>query len=152
VAVDRIGKQDFFPHCLRDGQRALVEVLDIILDPAIEARKDHLDGGVSNARLLENCSQRRPGPFRRPNCLLKPWLAQGPGRVERTAVSGAFESHRPADCGSGLQVRKREAERPLDGAADLEPPGVLLQVGDVEVGQQVVETNRRDVVAESLER
>ena len=52
----------------------------------------------------------------------------------------------------GLDFMERQGVRPLDRAANLEPPCRWIDVRNVEVDQQVVQAGWRHVVAQRLER
>jgi len=54
--------------------------------------------------------------------------------------------------GSRLELVERQLERSLDVPADAQAPCLGVDAGDVEVDQEVVEPERRDRVAEGLER
>jgi len=51
-----------------------------------------------------------------------------------------------------LQLVQRQRERSLDQTSELEPPLGRVHVRNVEVDQQVVEAERRELVAQRLER
>jgi hypothetical protein len=51
-----------------------------------------------------------------------------------------------------VEVGERELERPLDETADTQAPCRCVHVRDVEVDQEVVQPERRDRLAQQLER
>src|SRR4051812_23875867 len=54
--------------------------------------------------------------------------------------------------GSRLEVGKRQLERQVDKPIEAKPPGLRVDLRDVEVDQEVVQPDRRDRVTERLER
>src|SRR5205085_11398096 len=100
----------------------------------------------------EQRGERRPRPRGSADRLLEPRLTYRARREERPPVAGTLERDGERPRGPRLQLIERERERPLDEAADLEPPRLGVDVRDVEVDQQVVQPDRGDVVPERLER
>src|SRR5439155_11040451 len=137
---------------LLERQTPLELLLELVLDPAVESREEHLDAVVEHLRLLEEEPERCSFPVRGPNRLGEPRLAHGTRCEQRSAVAGAFHRRRPAAGRPRLHVGERELELVADSAAHAEPPGARIDGRDVVVREQVVETDRRHVVAKRLER
>ena len=102
--------------------------------------------------LLEQRRERRARPLGVADRLFEPRLAEGARREAGAAVAGALERAGDAVPPGAFELVERERQRALDLAADLEPPRGSVDERDVEVDQEVVEPDRRQVVAERLER
>ena len=152
LAVDRVCEQDLVAHRVLQRQAPLVRVLDVALDPAVEAGENDLARRRGHACLLEDRRERRARPLGGADRLAQPRLAERARREQRTAVAGALERHGQRPCRPGLQFVQRERQRPLDQPADVEAPGRGIDRGDVEVDQQVVQPGRRDRVPQRLKR
>ncbi len=151
-AVHLVGEQDVLAERLVEPEAPRVVVLDLALDAAVEAGEDEVAGGFRESRLLEDRSERRSGPLGRPDGFAHPRLARSVVRDQRAAVSRALERDRERPRGARAEVGEGERQRLPNEAADLEPPRVRVDVRDVEVDQEVVETGRRDRLAQQLER
>ena len=79
LPVDLVGEEHLGPERLVERQAALVGVLDLALDAAVEAGEEHLDGAVLDAGFLEQRRERRAGPLGVADRLLEPRLAQRTG-------------------------------------------------------------------------
>ena len=152
LAVHLVGEQDVRHQRVVEAEASLVGLLLAALDPAVEAGEGDLHGGLPQPGVLEQRHQRRPAPAGRADRLVEPRLADGPGGQQRAAVAGALERHRALDGRPRSKLVERELERPLDRAADVEPPGVRVDDRNVVVDQQVVQPDRRDRIVERLER
>ena len=79
LPVDLVGEEQLGPERLLERQAALVRVLELALDAAVEAREENLDGAVADPALLEQRRERRPRPLGVADRLLEPRLAQRTG-------------------------------------------------------------------------
>ncbi len=139
-------------ECLVHRQAALVALLDVALDPAVEASEDDVDCIAREPRLLEQGRERHASPPGGPDRLHQPRLADRPRLEQRAAVAGALHRRGQIDPWAHAELVEAERQRTLDGAPDLEPPRFRLDERDVVVDQQVVQPDGRDRPAERLER
>ena len=151
-AVDPPGEQDLGAHRLVQGQAALVVLLQPALDAPVGATEQHLDGVRADPGLLEQGRQGRPGPFRRPHRLLQPGLADRPRVQPGPPVAGALQGHRRGHLRAPAQLLHGQGPGRRHPPAELQRPGALVGLGDVEVDQQVVQPDRGEVVAQRLQR
>src|SRR5581483_648428 len=150
-AVQVVGEQDVLPKGLVERQAPFVRLLDAAIDAPVGAGEEHLLRPLGNTRLDEQRAQRNAGPLPGPDRLGAPRLAHR-SRVEvRPSVAGALHRHDRGRGRSGAQVVQRQRELAFHLPPDPEPPAVGHH-RDVEVGEQVVEPDRRDGIAERLER
>jgi hypothetical protein len=70
--------------------------------------------------------------------------------VQRAAVAGALERHDFRARRAPLDVRQGKRDGPLDETGDLERPRGCVHVRNVEMREQVVETDGRDLMTERL--
>ena len=152
LAVDLVGEEHLGTARLVERKAPLVRVLDLALDAAVEAGEEHLDGAVLDPGFLEQRRERRARPLRVADRLVDPRLAERARRVARPAVARALERDGDARLRPLLQLFERERDRPRDVPAEVELPARDVHVRDVEVDQEVVQAERRDVVAQHLER
>jgi hypothetical protein len=152
AAVHLVGEEDLRANPLLDREAALVVLLQVSLDPAVRTGEDQLHRRRVEAGLLEQRRQPGAGPLRGPDGLEEPGLTQRARREPGSAIAGAFERDGQRLPGTGPQVRERELERLPHEATDAKAPRRGLDRRDVEVRQQVVQPDRRDVVSERLER
>jgi hypothetical protein len=73
-------------------------------------------------------------------------------RHQRAPVPGALERDRDGPALARLQLGERQLELALDEAADVEAPRRRVDLRDVEVDQQVVQTDRGNRLPEDLQR
>jgi hypothetical protein len=152
LAVDLVGEEHLRPARLVEREAPLVRVLDLALEPAVEAGEEHLDGAVLDPGLLEERRERRSCPLCVPDRFVEPRLAERAGREARPAVPGALEGDRDARLRALLDLVQRKRDGVRDRASELQLPTGDVDVRDVEVDQEVVQPERRDVVAKRLER
>ena len=152
LPVDLIGEQHLLAQSLGDREAALEGVLEVALDAAVEPAEDDLLRLRGNTCLLQKRRERSARPLGGADGTLEPRLADRPRLDQRAPVAGALERHGHRPGGQRLHVLEAEGERLLHVPADLEPPRLGVHLRDVEVDQQVVEADRRDVVLQRLER
>ncbi len=150
--VQLIGENAPRARRLVEREAPLVALLDLALHAPIEPGEDDIDRRASRNRLREQRRELDSPPQPRPDRPGQPRLADRPRLEERTAVPGALHRRRELDRRARAKLVERERERPLDGAAQLEPPGRGIDQRNVVVDQEVVEPHRRDGPAERLEQ
>src|SRR4051794_20854158 len=127
-------------------------MLDASLEAAVDAREDDAHCAWIDAGLGKERSERRPGPAGGADGFGEPGLARLVVRQQRAAVARTLERDGERALLARFQVVEGEHERAFDEAADLEPPRPDVDRRDVEVDEQVVQADRRDRLAEELER
>ena len=120
------------------------------LHAAVEARED--DVRPARPGLVEERPERDAAPAARADRLLQPGLRDDVRLEQRAPVARALHRRDELAGLARAQLVQRQRERPLDVAAELEPPPIRIDERDVVVGEQVVEPDRSDVVAKRLER
>ena len=150
LPVHLVGQEHLVPQRLPEPEAPRVALGLAGLEPAVEPVEHDLDGVPRNACLLEERPQRRPAPPRRADRFGEPRLARRPRVEERPPVSGALHRRGELEHGPRAEVVEREIERPL--AANGDPPRLRVDVRHVVVDQEVVQAERRDRVAQRLER
>ena len=152
-AVHLVGEQHVVAERLFEGKAALEDLLLAALVAAVEPGEDHLPRAIDRPRLGEQRRERRAAPGRGADRLGEPRLADRPRAGEEGApVAGALRRHFELDRGPRPEVVERELERPRDEPADRQLEPRRVDERDVVVDQQVVQPDRRDRVAERLER
>src|SRR2546428_11123791 len=106
-------------------------MLDPTLDTPIDAGENDLDCVGIDAGVAEDPGQRRPLPFRRPDRLDEPGLAERPWAEPRAPVAGAFERDRDRPLWPRPNVCEGQLRRPRDPAPDREPPSRGIDCWDV---------------------
>ena len=151
-AVQVVGEERIAAERLRERQRTPVTLLDASLDAAVEPGEDDLDRTLERFGLREQGGERGAAPASVADRLEQPGLADRPRLHSRPPVAGAF--HRRDEVGRGplAQVAERQRQRLRHAAADLEPPRIRVDRGNVVVDQQVVQPHGRDLVPQRLER
>ena len=127
-------------------------LVGLALHAAIEPGEDHVDRRAGRYRLREQRRELDSPPQARSDRLGQPRLADRPRLEERQAVSGALHRRLELDRRARAKLVEGQRERLLDRPAQLEPPRRGVDERDVVVDQEVVESDRRDRPAESLER
>src|SRR6202035_4154639 len=151
LSVDRIGEKDLIAGGFRQGQAALVLLLDATLDPPIQPGEPDINGAVQRSRGLQQRPQRRPRPLRGPDSLEQPWLAERARRKVGAAVPGAFHRHRPGHRRPSLEVVERQGQRGTHVSPHDELPLRRINAWNIEMDQQVMQADRGDRVTERLE-
>ena len=127
-------------------------MLDAEVEAAIAAEEHDVAGIGGKAGAFEQELERRAGPLGGADGLVMPRLTAPARRDGGAAVAGAFQRHAQRACGKALELIEAKAQRPLDAAADgKRPGGARGHVGHVEVDQQIVQAERRQVVAQRLQ-
>ena len=90
LAVHLIDQQDLVAHRFADRETALVKLNLFAFDALIEAGKNNLDSGATEAGVLQDSSERRARPFGVTDRFEKPWLADAAGREKSSAVAGTL--------------------------------------------------------------
>ena len=103
VAVHGVGQQDVAGHRVLDRQAALVVLLDALIEPAVLAGEQELDGVVEQPGLLEHAAQGRPGPLGAADRLVVPRRRDRARREVGAARAGALHHHRHRDRRPGAQ-------------------------------------------------
>ena len=151
LAVHLVGEQHLVAERLLERQRRWKACSTSALDAAVEPGEEHLDRAVRDADLVEQRPQRRAGPTSGADGLEQPRLADRSRLEPRPAVPGALHRHGELGPRAALAAPRAPSESSRSPPTH-EPPGVGLDGRDVVVGQQVVQPDRRDRVAQRLER
>ncbi len=152
LAVDLVREERVAAQKLVERQAPLVRLLLAAVDAAIEPGEERFDRAVPDTRLLEHRRDRDASPARRSDGFEEPGLTEDVRLDVHTAVAGALHRHGDLDRRPRAEVVEREGDGSLDQTADLEPPRRSVDVRNVEVREEVVEPDRRDVPAKRLER
>jgi hypothetical protein len=75
AAVDLVSEQHLVAKRVGERQASFVQMLDVVLDAAIEPGEDDLDTPVEHSGLLEDRGERRARPFSGADGLREPRLA-----------------------------------------------------------------------------
>src|SRR4029450_10568651 len=105
-----------------DREAALVGVLEVVLDAAVEPAEDDLLRLRGNTCLLEERPKRSTRPLGGADGTLEPGLADRPRLDERAAVAGALERHGHRPGGQRLHVLEAEGARRFHVHAARQPP------------------------------
>ena len=152
LAVDLVREERVALEQHRDRKAPLVRLLLPAVDAAIEAGEERLHGALSNACLLQHRGGGHPAPAGRSHGFEEPGLADDVRLDVHPSVACALHRHGDLDRRTSANLLERERHRALDEATDLEPPRGGVDLRDVEVGQEIVQADRRDVPTEGLER
>ena len=151
-AIHAVHEQHVVTQCVGQRQAAPVVLLDSPLESVVSSGESHVDGAVPDACLTQQRRQRGACPLGRADGLVEPRLADWARGEPGSAVACALECDAPGDRWTRLHRGEVERQRMLQVSVDLQPPGPRVEVGDVVVGQQVVQANRCDLVPERLQR
>ncbi len=152
LAVDLVREERVAAEKLVERQAPLVHLLLPAVDAAIEAGEERFDRAVPDTRVLEHRGDADASPARGSDGFEEPGLAEDVRLDVHASVPGALHRHGNLDSRPRAEVVEREGDRSFDQAADLEPPRRSVDVRNVEVREEVVEPDRRDVPAQRLER
>jgi len=152
LAVHGVHEQHVVAERLVERQAALVVLLDPALDAVVSTSERHLDSVVMDACLTQQRRQRRARPVSRADRLVEPGLADRARSEPGPAVPGAFERDAVGNARPRLDGGEVERRWTLDVAIDPQPPGPGVEIWDVVVDQQVVQSHRCDVIAQRLQR
>ena len=150
--VHRVGEQHVIAQRLVDREAALVVLLHALVDAAIVAGEDELDGIVGEAGLLQDPAQRRARPLRAPDRVVVPRRRDRSGGQASATRAGALHDDRHGHGGPGAEVVERERQRLAHETVDAELVAGGVEVGDVEVHEDVVHARRRHGASQRLER
>ena len=147
VREDRVTREQ-----LGERHAPLVRLRLPTIDTAIEPGEENLDRVVLHARVSQHAGDGDPAPAGGADRLQQPRLAHDVRLDVRATVPGALHRHGDLPRRPSAQLVERERELPVDQAADLETPRRRVDLGDVEVREEVVEPDGCDLPAERLER
>ena len=133
-------------------QAAAIGVLLPAVEAAVGADEGDLRRILAQARALEHMPQRRAGPFRSAHGLVAPGHARVARGHDAAAVAGALECHAQRAGRQPLDVVEGDLGRPLHAADHLHLPIAALDIGHVEMIEQIVHPDRRHVVAQGLQQ
>lgn len=128
-----VGEEHVGAEGLGHREAAGVVLLDALLNAPVEPGEDDLDGVSEQTSFLHDVPEGDARPLGGSHRLDQPRLAQGPGRKEGTAVTGALHRDDDRPGRAGPQVGEGEAQGPLDPPGHLERPGLRVHLGDVVV-------------------
>ncbi len=152
LAVHLVGEEQVRSARLGERESALVVLLDVALDAVIQPGERDVDGASQGFRLRQQRRERGPGPRRGSDRAAQPGLADRARFQERPSVARTLECHDGGDRGPVAKLLERQCPRTCDVPVDRQSERSRVDVGDVVVGQEIVQTDRRDVGAERLVR
>ena len=152
LAVQLVGEEHVVTERFGDREAPLEGLLDLALEPAVEAGEQDFHGRGIQPGLLEKRPQRRPAPLARADRLDEPRLAEWTRVEQGPAVAGALHCHPSPNRGPSADVVEREVELTGDESTDPQPPPSRVDARNVVMGEKVVQADRSQRVAEGLER
>ena len=150
--VHFIGEQNLGAQRVRHGQAARVVVLVALLSAVVGSGEDQLHCIGLHSGVFQNGGEGSAGPLSRADGLVEPRLADWAGQQPGATVAGTFERDGHRLRGPRADVVETEFKRASDVSGDAQAPGNGIEVGDIEVDEQVVEAGGRHVIAERFER
>ena len=135
-----------------EPETALVLLLDLLLETAVEPGEDDLRSVVERRGLLQQRRQRYASPSRSSDGLVQPRLAARARIQSGSAVPSAFHRDGKRDPGPSPDLLEGKGSRGGNMPGELERPRCCVDERDVEVHQEVVHPDGRDVIAEPFER
>ena len=133
-AVDLVGQERVALEELSDRKAALVRLLLLTLDTAIESGEHRFDRVVAHTGFVEQVGYTHPAPPSGSDGFEEPGLAHDVRLDERTAVAGALHRHGSLEGRPSTKVVQRQRDGPLDEPADLEAPRVRIDVRECRSG------------------
>ena len=134
-----------------EREAASVVVPHSTLGALVWCPEHQLDRGWGGDSSPDDVPERYPGPLGRADGLDAPGHVEGPWLQVRPTIARALHRHRQRSCGAGLDLGQGQLQRGLDEATHLEPVGLSVDEGHIEVSEQVVHPDRGDVVTQGLE-
>lgn len=135
------------------SKAATVVMLDAAGKASITTVEHDIVGAGHEAGFLKDRPKRRANPLSSADRFVIPRLALSARCDARTAVAGALKRNRQRALRAALQFVERKLQRLFDQTAKAESPVVgRRHERHIEVNEQIVQTRRREIVAQSFEQ
>ena len=139
---------DEIRHC----KASFVRLLDPTVDSPVGAREQHLDRSVGHSYPFEHRAQLHTSPLTRPDCFEQPGLARRARLQERPTIARTFHGYGASSGWERPQIVDCELSGAVDQTADAQAPTTRIDHWDVEVNQQVMQTDGCHRISQRLQR